>query len=433
MYPDFQYLFQSLFGTDMPQWLSLFKTFGFLVAIAFIGASWATSLELKRKERLGLLVPEFGTITVGQRVTPSELLFSAVVGFIIFLKVGGLFWHIQDVAPDPMGYFLSARGSLVFGIVGALVFAGWKYFERKSAELPEPEVKTIKIYPHDRMTEIVVIAAVGGLAGAKLFNAFETWDDFIKDPIHSLTSSSGLTFLGGLIVATASFYFYARKHNIPFKHLCDATAPGIMLAYGLGRLGCQFSGDGDWGIYNTAYVSNPDGSLHAAVAADSTRALHMIANAPHTFFSAPSGLPRWLVAMNYPHNVGNEGMQIQGCMGDYCNVLPVSVFPTPVYEAITCIILFFVLWMLRKRFTRSLQMFGTYLILVGVERFLIELIRVNYKYDWGFIHPSQAEILSVVLVLLGAYLLLFYKDKDGPKHVSPAPSEPPQIPADKAT
>jgi phosphatidylglycerol:prolipoprotein diacylglycerol transferase len=196
--------------------------------------------------------------------------------------------------------------------------------------------------------------------------------------------------------------------------MCDAAAPGIMLAYGLGRLGCQFSGDGDWGIYNTAYITNPDGSLSFSAQNANPQALHLIGAAPQTWFQAPSWLPRWLVGMNYPHNVGHEGMPIQGCVGEYCNVLPVSVFPTPVYEAITCILLFFVLWALRKRFTRSLQMFGTYLIFVGVERFLVELIRVNYKYNWGFIRPTQAEILSVVLVLIGGGLLLFYRDKNEP-------------------
>jgi phosphatidylglycerol:prolipoprotein diacylglycerol transferase len=108
-------------------------------------------------------------------------------------------------------------------------------------------------------------------------------------------------------------------------------------------------------------------------------------------------------------------MEIAGCTGEYCNVLPVSVFPTPIYEAIVCVGLFFILWALRKKFTRALQMFGTYLIFVGVERFLVELIRVNYKYDFGFIRPSQAEIISVILVIAGAYLLLFYKDKDRPQ------------------
>ena len=196
--------------------------------------------------------------------------------------------------------------------------------------------------------------------------------------------------------------------------MCDAAAPGIMLAYGIGRLGCQFSGDGDWGIYNTAYVSAPDGTLNFIPKDGSSPMLQLVSNAPHTWVQAPSWLPRWLFGMNYPHNVGHEGMPIAGCTGEYCNVLPVSVFPTPVYEAITCILLFGVLWLLRKRFTRSLQMFGTYLIFVGVERFLVELIRVNYKYDWGFVHPTQAEILSVALVIIGAGLLLFYKDKPTP-------------------
>ncbi len=410
MYPDFQYLLQSLFGHEMPEWLSLFKTFGFLVALSFIGAAWATGQELKRKEQQGLLQPEIQSFETGRKLTLTELAISAIIGFLVAYKIGGVFGHFPEVSPDPMGYLLSAHGNLLVGLVGAVVFGYSKYAEKKKQELPEPVIKKVQIYPHDLMTEIVVIAAVGGLAGAKLFNAFETWDDFIKDPIHSLTSSSGLTFLGGLIVATLLFYYYTRKHHIPFKHMCDAAAPGIMLAYGIGRLGCQFSGDGDWGIYNTAYISNPDGSLAFAAQGSNSSAVQLIGSAPQAWFQAPSWLPRWLFGMNYPHNVGHEGMPIHGCMGEYCTVLPVSVFPTPVYEAVVCILLFFVLWMLRKRFTRSLQMFGTYLIMVGVERFLVELIRVNYKYNWGFVHPTQAEILSVILVLIGAGLLLFYKD-----------------------
>jgi phosphatidylglycerol:prolipoprotein diacylglycerol transferase len=208
-------------------------------------------------------------------------------------------------------------------------------------------------------------------------------------------------------VATAAFYYYARKHHIPFKYLCDAAAPAIMLAYGIGRLGCQFSGDGDWGIYNTAYISKSDGSLIAATPADYQHTLSMIGNAPHAFFTAPSWLPRWLFAMNYPHNVNNEGIAIAGCSGNYCNVLPVSVFPTPVYEAVTCISFFILMWLFRRRLKRPLQMFATYLILAGIERFFVELIRVNYKYDFGFIHPTQAEIISVLLVIAGAGMLLY--------------------------
>ncbi len=412
MYPDFQILFQSLFGTPMPEWLGLFKTFGFLVAMSFIAAAWTVTKELERKEKLGLLHPEMVEVTEGKPVTVIELLLSAFTGFLLGFKIGGLFVYFSDISRNPMGYLFSVKGYLIGGLIGAAILGFSKYYEKKKQQLPEPKTKTIPVYPHERITEVVVIAAIGGLAGAKIFNALETWSDFVKDPIESLTSSNGLTFLGGLIMATVLFYYYCRKHNISFRHMCDAAAPGIMLAYGTGRLGCQLSGDGDWGIYNTAYVSGSDGTLRAATAADNTHSLQMISNAPHAFFEAPSFLPRWLFGMNYPHNVANEGMHIQGCAGDnYCNVLPVSVFPTPVYEAIVCIGLFFVLWALRKRFTRPLQMFGTYLILVGVERFLVELIRVNYKYDWGFIHPTQAEILSVTLAITGICLLLFYKEK----------------------
>jgi phosphatidylglycerol:prolipoprotein diacylglycerol transferase len=185
-----------------------------------------------------------------------------------------------------------------------------------------------------------------------------------------------------------------------------------MLAYGLGRLGCQFSGDGDWGIFNTAYIANPDGSMRLSTAADAQYINDMVDKTPFANITAPSWLPDWLFGMTYPHNVGHEGMPIQGCVGEYCNVLPVSVFPTPVYEFFVCVSLFFVMWILRKKLLGALKMFGLYLILAGIERFLVERIRVNYEYDWGFIHPSQAEILSVLMVITGLFLMLVYKDKE---------------------
>jgi prolipoprotein diacylglyceryltransferase len=124
-------------------------------------------------------------------------------------------------------------------------------------------------------------------------------------------------------------------------------------------------------------------------------------------------LPRWLVAQNYPRNVGNEGVRLAECPNpDYCAVLPIAVFPTPVYEAIVCIALFFLMWGLRRRLKRPWQMFGLYLILAGIERFCVELVRVNYKYDWGFIRPTQAEIISVCLVVLGSVLFVRKKRLD---------------------
>ncbi len=346
MYPDFQYLLQGLLGTPMPAWLGIFKTFGFFVALAFIAAARVLTAELKRKEKMGLLHPIIKAVKVKEKTADGDTM---------------------TVVKDTM------------------------------------------MYPHMLITEIVFAAAIGGIIGAKIFNAFETWSDFIQDPIGSLFSRSGLTFYGGFIVATIVLYYYARKYKIGFKHLCDAAAPAIMLAYGLGRLGCQFSGDGDWGIYNTAYVTQADAALRVATPADAQYIADITKGTPGIPFTAPAGVPRWLVGMNYPYNVGNEGVHIAGATGDYTSVLPVAVYPTPIYEAIAGVLLFAFMWSIRKKLKYPLHMFGVYLVLAGVERFLVELVRVNSKYDLGFIHPSQAEIISVILFIAGAGLLLFYK------------------------
>lgn len=418
MYPDIEHLLESLLGTDMPAWLSIFKTFGLMVAIAFLFAAWAMQKELKRKEEEGLLSPTYTNIEVGKPVTTNELILSALLGFVLGFKVGGMFGNIAEVSPDPMGYLFSMKGNLLVGIIGAAIMCYFKYAEKKKEQLAEPTTKRIAIHPYQRISEIVMICAVGGLAGAKIFNAFETWNDFIRNPMESLLSSSGLTFYGGLIVATIALVFYARKHSIPFKHLCDAAAPALILAYGVGRLGCQLSGDGDWGIFNSAYVTEQNGNLRPAVQGEYEQMLQAahpyfvnnfgdLKDVPHIKAPAPSWLPDWLYAMNYPHNVNNEGVAIAGCRDNYCAVLPVGVFPTPLYEAIVCVGIFFFLWSIRKRLKAPWQMFGIYLIFNGAERFLVEKIRVNYKYDWGFLHPTQAEIISTLLIIIGILLLVF--------------------------
>lgn len=418
MYPDFQYLFQSLLGTDMPEWLGIFKTFGFFVAMAFLAAAYTLSKELKRKEAQGLLHPTYSTIEVGKPATQTELIWAIFSGLLIGFKVGGIFGHVAEVSPDPLGYIFSLKGSMLGALICAVLFYYMKYSEKKKQELPEPEMRKVTMHPHQRALEILLIAAVAGMAGAKIFNAFETWEQFLQDPIDSLFSSSGLTFYGGLIVATISLYFYSKKHKMPFAHICDAAAPGLILAYGLGRLGCHFAGDGDWGIFNSAYITNPDGTLHLALQGDFEQVQANVSayykdilTIPHIYAPAPSWLPDWIYGMNYAHNVNHDGVLIEGCKGAYCGVLPVSVFPTPIYETVACIILFVILWALRTRMKYPLQLFGVYLIMNGLERFFVEKIRVNYKYDLGFIHPTQAEIISTVLVITGLAMLFWVRKK----------------------
>jgi prolipoprotein diacylglyceryltransferase len=222
------------------------------------------------------------------------------------------------------------------------------------------------------MGTIIMIAAVAGIIGAKLFHNLENWDSFVKDPIDALMSFSGLTFYGGLILGLASVYYYARKNKIPFIHLIDAAAPGMMLAYGIGRVGCQLSGDGDWGIVNT--LAKP---------------------------STLSFLPDWMWAFKYPHNVIGEGVQIAGCVGRHCAELPMAVFPTPFYEAIMAFTIFIFLWSIRKRINITGMMFSIYLFLNGMERFLIEKIRVNTLYHVFGKSFTQAELISSILMILG--------------------------------
>jgi phosphatidylglycerol:prolipoprotein diacylglycerol transferase len=166
----------------------------------------------------------------------------------------------------------------------------------------------------------------------------------------------------------------------------------------------------------------PDGSLKTATLQEFHLALSnsadyfintfgSITNVPYTHVKVPTGFPDWLFAMNFTHNVINEGIPISGCSGSYCSTLPVSVLPTSLYEAIICILLFVLLWAVRNKFNYGLHLFSLYLVLNGLERFFIEKIKVNYRYDWGFIHPAQSEIISVLLLFISSWILLFFRNR----------------------
>lgn len=422
MYPDFHYLFQSLFGIDLPV-LSLLKTFGFFVAMAFVVAYRVLYVELRRKARQGLFQPEISQVVIGEAPQQRDWLGSGILGFVMGYKIVGLLLNFAEVSADPLAYVLSLRGNLLGGIGFGLLMGYMTYLEKKKAQLPKPQKKEVRIYPHDRMMNVVLIAAVAGFAGAKIFNALETWDSFIANPIESLFSSGGFTFYGGLICAFVALFFFARKHKFSFKQLCDAAAPALMIAYAVGRLGCHFSGDGDWGIYNSAYLSQPDATLQIQVDAAAFDSfvnvqpelfpeLRGFGEAPNMYVEAPSFLPRWSVAMNYAHNVNREGFVIEGDTGTYNTVLPAAVFPTPIYEFVVCSILFLVLMAVRRRWDVPLRLFGLYLVFNGLERFFVEKIRVNHKYE-GFFNLTQAEIISFVLIVIGL-VLMFRKAKAAP-------------------
>jgi prolipoprotein diacylglyceryltransferase len=426
MYPNLYYAFKDIFGAA-PNGLRFINSFGFFVALSFLAAAYILTLELKRKERAGLLSFQEVKMVVGKQASMGELLLNFFLGFLLGYKIIGLFLSNSKTTADPQQFIFSSEGSWPVGIALGLLFAGLKWWEKHKQKLDKPEERTIRIWPHDRVGDLVIYAALFGFLGAKVFHNLENWQDFKENPIEALLSFSGLTFYGGLICAAVAIYFYSRKHKFSFRQLCDAIAPALILAYSVGRIGCQVAGDGDWGVLNSAYVTVP-GNESKVELVDSTRfqqtlnahssfylrtfQVNNVSEVPHISVKAPGWLPNWLVAYSYPHNVVNEGVRIPGCEEEqYCNQLPIPVFPTPFYETVVSFFLFLLLWSLRKKMKVPGTLFGVYLIVNGFERFFVEQIRVNTKYDIFGFHPTQAEIIAVALIITGAAIYFIMKKK----------------------
>jgi phosphatidylglycerol---prolipoprotein diacylglyceryl transferase len=342
MYPTISDLLKDLFGVNIPLPV---QTFGFFVAIAFLLAAWFLQLELRRKEKQELLQSRVVKVLQGAPPTSAEIISGAVIWFILGFKLPIIILRYSDLVDDPPGLIFSKAGYLYTGIIAAG-------------------------------------PAIGGLLGAKLFHILEYPGDFISDPIGSIFSGSGLTMYGGLIVGAITTIYYANKNGIAPRHIIDATAPSLMLAYGVGRIGCQLAGDGDWGIDNL----NPKPDVL-------------------------SFLPDWFWSFNYPHNVNNVGIPIPGCTGKHCMMLAQGVYPTPLYESIICISMFFILWMLRKKINVPGVLFSVYLILNGIERFFIELIRVNAEYHVAGVSFTQAQLIAVLLIASGVAGIFFFRSR----------------------
>ena len=436
MYPNLYYVFKAWFGVEW-HGLTFLNTFGLMVAMGFVTAAIVLSKELQRKEKQGLLSPREEMITVGKPASISELLINAIVGFIFGYKIFGLFFS-KPAGVNPQDYIFSADGNMLGGLLIAGLLTWLKWWDKNKQKLKEPERRNVRIWPHDRVGDIIILGLIFGIIGAKLFDNLENWSDFIKDPIGRLFSASGLTFYGGLILAAIAICWYAAKKGIKIIHLVDAAGLALLLAYAVGRIGCQVSGDGDWGVFNSAYVVNADGKVVEAAPGDyqnqlnknaayylkgevynkdsalvqvTDRTYESLEKVPHKSFKAPSFIPVWMVAYTYPNNVNKDGVLIPGCNEEHCRALPQPVFPTPFYETVVCTLLFLILWALRRRIKVPGVMFGIYLILNGIERFTVELFRVNNTYSILGLHPTQAELISAALVLAGIILIIIVKRK----------------------
>ena len=241
---------------------------------------------------------------------------------------------------------------------------------------------------------MALIAGAVGIAGSKLFHILDYWDRFTADPIGMIFSASGLTFYGGLICAGIAVAWYVRKRGLPVARVADAIAPGLILGYGIGRIGCYLSGDGDWGVCSS-------------------------------LADKPGWIPGFLWSETFPRSVtlgGNPTLQdlfaFNNARGDTCVVgVHDGVYPTMLYEFVVCSLLAAGLWAVRKHPFKAGWLFSAYLVVNGAERFIVEIIRLNPDNAGGL---SQAQLIALGLMVAGAVGLALTTRRVAPAAPIPA-------------
>jgi len=216
---------------------------------------------------------------------------------------------------------------------------------------------------HGMAGAITTLAIIFGIAGAKLLYLVEHWANFIQDPLGMAFSAGGLTWYGGFIVGMTAILLYVRMKRVPFLKIWDALGFALILSYGIARLGCHLSGDGDYGFPTDL----PWGTNYENGTYPPSRSFAI-------FPEITSQYPGGVVPDNTP-----------------CH-------PTPVYEMLLGIGGFVVLWNLRKKPWPDGKLFMVYLMLSSAFRFSVEFLRINPRLLAGL---SEAQLFSVVLFLVG--------------------------------
>ena len=222
-------------------------------------------------------------------------------------------------------------------------------------------------------SDMVFWAAIGGIFGAKIYYLLEHLSDTLIDPIGMIFSGSGLVFLGGLVGGMLGVTMVIRKNDLPWVKFSDIVAPLLIIGYAIGRVGCFLVGD-DYGIpTNLSWgVSFANGL-------------------PPTTTQSFSYYYPWIDVSGIEPGV-------------------ISVHPTQIYESLAGFAIFAFLWNRRKYVRVEGSLFLTYLVLAGVERFMIEFIRTNDKYLFGVL--SGAQVISVIMISIGLYFLIYPLSKN---------------------
>ena len=396
MYPDLSYLLHDLFGTEVDNFFSIFKSFGLMLGLAFLFCGILLKSELKRLQNEGKLKP-IKYLDKSNVISTNDIVINALITSAVVAKIPYIVSNFDAFKGDPASIIFSKLGNWPLGLFAGLIYAAFLYYRKTKNETSTPVERMLS--PHEKTVDIIFLAAVSGIAGGRLFSILENFGDFLQDPFGQLFSGSGLTVYGGIITAFIVVYWYIKKLGIKPLYMMDIGGMGILLGYAIGRMGCQIAGDGDWGI--------------------------VAASQPDWWF-----LPDWIWSYNYPNNVNNDGVLMsfadpeifrntvgtveEKCKAAsgmrYCHELNPKVYPTPIYEIVVSFIGLGILWNLRKKIKVAGTIFCLYLIFNGFERFFVEQIRVNERYNYLGLDWSQAQYISAGFIILGiAGLLYLYK------------------------
>lgn len=249
------------------------------------------------------------------------------------------------------------------------------------------EFRRKKLNP-DLAGSITIVALVFGLLGAKLLHVIEHvveyWGTPNLDIADQLFSFSGLTWYGGFVLGMIALYVYIKAKKIPYLSFLDSLGVALILAYGIGRVGCHLAGDGDYGIPTTL----PWGTIYAEGTAKPSRMLR------EYFDRNPGARQEWAYdsLRAIPAGTDSRGNPIT----QFDAVTPCH--PTPIYELLLGMAGFLVLVKLRGRAFPYGKLFAIYLMLASAFRFSVEFLRLQPKIVAGL---SEAQLIGIALFLFG--------------------------------